>query len=158
MFAYYLQVERSNMPMKKLSIRRQVAVLAGIIMVLLLVSYMITALSAKQVIRQKTAEANRKLVEQVENSISVFNKDIGKIADSLFYSPTILDFLQTEDLGERIGEYSRVKNVCANTMSLQEGIVGIVLLGKNMEYYGDVGEYLRPEKLPGKLEGPVYSR
>lgn len=70
--------------MKKLSIRRQVAVLAGIIMVLLLVSYMITALSAKQVIRQKTAEANRKLVEQVENSISVFNKDIGKIADSLF--------------------------------------------------------------------------
>lgn len=157
MFAYYLQVERSNMPMKKLSIRRQVAVLAGIIMVLLLVSYMITALSAKQVIRQKTAEANRKLVEQVENSISVFNKDIGKIADSLFYSPTILDFLQTEDLGERIGEYSRVKNVCANTMSLQEGIVGIVLLGKNMEYYGDVGEYLRPEKLPGKFEGPVYS-
>ena len=121
MFAYYLQAERSNMSMKKLSIRRQVAVLAGIIMVLLLVSYMITANSAKQVIRQKTADANRKLVEQVENSISVFNKDIGKIADSLFYSPTILDFLQTEDLGERIAEYSRVKNVCANTMSLQEG-------------------------------------
>lgn len=157
MFVYYLQVERSNMPMKKMSIRRQVAVLAGIIMVLLLVSYMITANSAKQVIRQKTADANRKLVEQVENSISVFNKDIGKIADSLFYSPTILDFLQTEDLGERIAEYSRVKNVCANTMSLQEGIVGIVLLGRNMEYYGDVGEYLRPEKLPEKFEGPVYS-
>lgn len=131
--------------------------LAGIILGLLLVSYVITAISAKQVIRQKTAEANRKMVEQVENSISVFNKDIEKIANSLFYSPTILDFLETEDLGKRIAEYNKVKNVCGNTMSLQEGIVGVVLLGRDREHYGDVGEYLEPEELPEKFDGAVYS-
>lgn len=131
--------------------------LAGIILGLLLVSYVITAISAKQVIRQKTAEANRKMVEQVENSISVFNKDIEKIANSLFYSPTILDFLETEDLGKRIAEYNKVKNVCGNTMSLQEGIVGVVLLGRDREHYGDVGEYLEPEGLPEKFDGAVYS-
>lgn len=143
--------------MKKLSIRRQVAVLAGIILGLLLASYMITTMSAKQVIRQKTAEANKKMVEQVENSISVFNKDIEKIANSLFYNPTIVDFLRTEDLGERIAEYSKVKNVCANTMSLQEGIVGVVLFNKDKEYYCDVGDYIKPEKFPDKFDKAVYS-
>lgn len=142
---------------KRLSIRKQVIVLISTILIILLTSFLVTGYSARKVIQQKTADANLKMVQQVQDRVTAFSIDMENIAYSLFYSPTILNYLEITDRSEQILMYKEMINVCSNTISLKDGIAGVMLFNRYMEYSGSSGVYIDPEEIPKEASNTVYS-
>lgn len=142
---------------KRLSIRKQIIVIISAILIILLASFLITGYSAKKVIQQKTADANLKMVQQVQDRVTAFSTDMENIAYSLFYSPTILHYLEITDRSERILNYKEMINMCSNAVSLKKGIAGVMLFNSSMEYCGSSGAYIDPEEIPKDVKNAEYS-
>lgn len=124
---------------RRLNIKSQIAVLIAIITVFMLVSFGIIDFMTGRAVKRTTLESNEKLLQQVEGRVAAFTDDMENISLSLFYSPTIINYIGLSQEVDRVLAYEDVSAVCSNAMSLKKGIKGVMIYDGKGELCAGVG-------------------
>ena len=93
----------------------------------MLVSFGIIDFMTGRAVKRTTLESNEKLLQQVEGRVAAFTDDMENISLSLFYSPTIINYIGLSQEVDRVLAYEDVSAVCSNAMSLKKGIKGVMI-------------------------------
>ncbi|XEC95701.1 sensor histidine kinase [Paenibacillus tarimensis] len=141
---------------RKLSLIRQIIFLILLMLLILLTTFVISDMIAKRIVERKVTESVSKIFLQVEEKMVSFNSDIEGIFDFLFYSPTIQQYLGTEDDLERILMNREVVSMFANTVSLKKNIRGIQLFDKDGNIIASLGNGT-VRTVPSPIQSIEYS-
>jgi two-component system sensor histidine kinase YesM len=126
--------------LRKLSLMKQIVFLILLMLIILLVSFGISDIIAKQIIEKKVTESVEQIMFVVDEKMDSFHADMQGISTFLFYSPTIQSFLNTDDDLTRILTHREVLSMFFNTISMKENIRGIQLYDAEGKLLARIGE------------------
>lgn len=130
--------------LKKLRIRNQLFIVAGMTMIVLLVIAFATFSRISGVIEQKNSAYVDDIIKQNQTNISRNYDDLSRIVVNIAYNPTIQDFLRENTDLTRYQLSKQVEKLFANMKDLKGSIHDIVLIGDNGNHYGELygGEFV----------------
>lgn len=123
----------------KNSLTKQLLVFSVCIMISLLAAFLITNSYVRGSIRKNTLALNEKIMHQIEGKLSDYYGRLNDIAMVLSYSPTTKIYFEQSEL-ERVVSRKDVDTVFANTMLLEEDIVGISLYDMDRNLLAEIGK------------------
>jgi two-component system sensor histidine kinase YesM len=125
---------------RKVSLTKQILYLVIIMLIVLLISFVITNRIAKQIIERKVTESVEQIMFVVDEKMRSFNMDMQGISTFLFYSPTVQNYLHTEDELTRVLEHREILTIFMHATSMKENIRGIQLYHPEGELLARIGE------------------
>ena len=128
----------------------QLSFFSALIWVFWTTAFFITNKYADHVIRRNTLEHNETILNQASENIATFFDTVFRVASSLSYTPTTLDFLEQDSLGQ-INSIQDLSVLFSNTALLEEDIVSIYLYNKDLDRIASMGEIYNPFGLDNRL-------
>lgn len=125
--------------MKHRSLTKQLIVFSVCIMMSLLMAFLITNSYVRESVRKNTLALNEKIMHQIEGKLSDYYGRINDIAMVLSYSPTTKIYFERDER-ERVVSRKDLDTVFANTMLLEEDIVGISLYDMETNLLAEIGK------------------
>ncbi|WP_168735815.1 cache domain-containing sensor histidine kinase [Cohnella fermenti] len=122
------------------SLMRQIVFLISLMLVTLLAAFVVTDRVAKQIIERKVTDTVDKIFLQVQEKMSSFHSDMQGISTFLFYSPTVQNYINSEDSLSRVLMNGELLSMFANTSSMKANIRGIELFDQSGKLLARVGE------------------
>ncbi|MHA7965458.1 cache domain-containing protein [Paenibacillus sp. CAU 1782] len=147
---------RLGQKIKQMSLFRQLLFLSALMLLILLLSYLITNMFAKRIIEDKVTDTVNQIFFQVEEKMKSFDADIEGISSFIYYSPTIQEYLSTDDPITRVLANREVLAVFANAMLLKTNIRGVQLFDEEGTYLANLG-IGSVEQLPVQTSSIQYS-
>lgn len=121
------------------SLTKQLIVFSVCIMISLLAAFLITNIYVRDTIRKNTLALNEKIMHQIQGKLSDYHRRINDISMVLSYSPTTKKYFEQSEL-ERVVSRKDMDTVFANTMLLEEDIVGISLYDMDRNLLAEIGK------------------
>lgn len=123
----------------KNSLTKQLLVFSAGIMMSLLAAFLVTNSYVRNSVKENTLALNEKILHQIEGKLSDYYGRINDIAMVLSYSPTTKIYFEQNEL-ERVVSRNDLDTVFANTMLLEEDIVGISLFDMDGNLIAEIGK------------------
>lgn len=123
----------------KNSLTKQLLVFSACIMMSLMAAFLITNSYIRNSVKENTLALNEKILHQIEGKLSDYYGRINDIAMVLSYSPTTKIYFEQGGL-ERVVSRNDLYTVFANTMLLEEDIVGISLFDMDGNLIAEIGK------------------
>lgn len=124
--------------LRKLRIRNQLFLVAGMTMAVLLVIAFATLSRISGVIEQKNGAYVDDIIKQNQSNISGNYDDLSRIVVNIAYNPTIQDYLRENTDLNRFILSRQVEKLFANMKDLKGNIHDIVIIGDNGNHYGEL--------------------
>ncbi|ETT77633.1 sensor with HAMP domain [Paenibacillus sp. FSL R7-277] len=125
---------------QRVSLVKQIIYLNVLMLSFLLVSFLISNYIAQRIVEDKVTESVNKLMLQLEATMKNFYKDMDGISYSLLYSPTLQQYLSTNDALTHILMDDDIVSQFSSTLSLKEDIKGILLYNNTGKLIANLGE------------------
>ncbi|MCI9532533.1 MAG: histidine kinase [Lachnospiraceae bacterium] len=124
---------------RRQSVFRQLSLMGAGLMLVLFLAFLISNRQMQSVWREKTWNANQKLMAQVEDKMEEYYQLMSQVAAMTAYSPTIYTYFFQDPVG-RVISMEDVNMVFSNTILLEENIAGIYLYDKRMSLVASMGK------------------
>jgi len=131
---------------RNVSLIRQLLYLIAFTLLIVLLSYAVSNAIAQHTVEKKVADSANKIVLQVEETMASFFADMDGISYSLLYSPTLQDYLSTEDPLTKVLMNKQIVSEFSSTLALKADMMGIQLYDKEGNLSTSVGKPFAPVK------------
>lgn len=121
--------------LKELPIRTQLLILAAATIFVMIIIIYIPYNKISMTISRNNSQFSNELISQTQNKISAVFNQINKIAFSIAYNQIIQEALLETDEYKKVKSDELVSSYLTNLKDLNEGIIDIVALGDNGNYY-----------------------
>lgn len=138
----------------KNSLTKQLFVFSIGILLSLLVAFVITDSYVRNSVKNNTLDLNEKILLQIEGKLKDHYDKINDITMVLSYSPTTKSYFEQSEL-ERVKSMADLETVFANTMLLEEDILGIYLYDMDRNQIAAVGKMVRHDTFDVELKDKI---
>ncbi len=121
------------------SLFRQMSLLAGIILLVLLNAYISMVNYVMDSNRNNVLNTNKQIVSQIQSEVELFCESVNHIASSLVYSPTVYEYFRMNP-SEYAIHNDVLETVYSNTLLLEEDIIGVSLYDADMNRIASMGK------------------
>lgn len=126
------------------SLTKQLVLFSVGMILMLLVAFIVTNSYVRNSVKDNTLELNEKMLLQIERKLKDYSDKINDITMVLSYSPTTKLYFEQSDV-ERVKSMSDLETVFANTMLLEEDIMGIYLYDMDEKQIAVVGKIVNDD-------------
>ncbi len=145
---------------KKMLISHQMLFVAILTVLILGIIILVAYYQTSEIIIKKNKEYTSDMILQVNENINSNCAQIDKIATSVAYDIVVQNYLTANDYSEKIALVKLLDNLFRNITYLREGILDIVVIGENGNFYsmsGSTDFIKRHMPFIQKQNGPSYT-
>lgn len=124
--------------MRKTTFHKLVLV-GGLVFLVLLGAFLLTRYSIRRTVQENIEQAEKNLMEQMEEKFQDYRHNMIQIVSSMAYSPTVYSYF-SQNSAERVISNEDISMVFSNTFLLDNTIADIFLYDKNMERIASAGK------------------
>jgi two-component system sensor histidine kinase YesM len=121
--------------LKKLSIRRQLILLAVITMSTVLVIICMIYVQTSGIITDKNGRYTSDMLTQVRQGATSNCDMINNVLTSIAYNPTVQDYFMETDRAEKFELIRKMDSIVGNAMNIVPGLIDIIMLDENGNSY-----------------------